>query len=96
MKQLTNEKVEELLKDKVAPYLASHGGSVELLKVTPEGEVHISFHGACANCPSMGDTISQSVESRLEEAFPGEFVKVVVENNIDDELWDFAKKILRK
>ena len=96
MSQLTYKKVAELLAERVAPYLASHGGKIELLKVTPEGEVHISVHGACANCPSLGDTISSAVEGQLTEAFPGEPVKIVVENNISDELWSMAKRILRK
>src|SRR5690348_10956868 len=31
--------------DKVRPYLASHGGSVTLLRVTPDGEVHLRMEG---------------------------------------------------
>ena len=92
---LTFEAVEEVLRRDVEPHLASHGGGVKLCGVTPEGDVRIAFRGACASCPSMSDTMNGLVEGALRGAFPeGEF-RVVVVQEVDDDLWEQAKAMLR-
>lgn len=88
--------VEEVLWKRVTPMLVAHGGGIKLKSISPEGEVRVAFEGACTNCPLLGDTLSNSVEASLLEAFPGAPLKVLVVNDIDDDLWNLAKNILQK
>lgn len=56
--------------DKVRPYLASHGGSVTLLRVTPDGEVHLRMEGSCHGCPSSAATLKSTIEEAIVEKAP--------------------------
>ena len=49
-------KIEALLKDQVAPALASHGGSVELVDVD-NNKVFIRLTGGCQGCSSSKATL---------------------------------------
>ncbi len=88
--------IEKVLKEKVAPFLQSHNGGIKLKSVSLEGEIRIAFMGACTNCPLLGDTLAQTVETSLQEAFPEAKLKIIVVNDIDDDLWAMAKNMLRK
>lgn len=91
---LSFDAVEDVLQREVLPLLASHGGGVKLCGVTPEGDVRIAFRGACASCPSMSDTMNVLVEGSLRRAFPGERLRVLAVNDVDEDLWAQAKAIL--
>ncbi len=68
-------RVERALEE-VRPYLASHGGGVELLGVDEEeGVVRLSLLGACNGCPSSSATLRQAVDKAIEEAAP-EIVRI--------------------
>jgi Fe-S cluster biogenesis protein NfuA len=56
--------------DKVRPYLASHGGSVSLLRVTQDGEVHLRMEGSCHGCPSSAATLKSTIEEAIVEKAP--------------------------
>jgi Fe-S cluster biogenesis protein NfuA len=56
--------------DKVRPYLASHGGSVSLLRVTPDGQVHLRMDGSCHGCPSSAATLKSTIEEAILEKAP--------------------------
>src|SRR5215469_8060626 len=56
--------------DGVRPYLASHGGNVELLACTPEGAVRLRLEGSCHGCPSSRVTLQQTIEEALYAAAP--------------------------
>ncbi|HUO08748.1 MAG TPA: NifU family protein [Phycisphaerae bacterium] len=52
------------------PVIQSDGGDVELVDVSPEGVVHIRFHGACIGCPSSDMTLRQGIERNIREKVP--------------------------
>lgn len=55
--------------EKVRPYLGSHGGNVELLRV--EGDVaHLQMQGSCHGCPSSAVTLKDAIEQAIYEAAP--------------------------
>jgi Fe-S cluster biogenesis protein NfuA/nitrite reductase/ring-hydroxylating ferredoxin subunit len=56
--------------ESVRPYLATHGGDVELLEVTDEGLVQLRMLGSCDGCPSSSVTLELAVESAVEAAAP--------------------------
>ena len=55
--------------EEVRPYLAAHGGGVELLGVD-EGVVRLRLQGACNGCPSSAVTLKLAVEEAIERAAP--------------------------
>ncbi|MEI9999358.1 MAG: NifU family protein [Verrucomicrobiota bacterium] len=55
--------------DQVRPYMASHGGDVELLSL--EGDVaRLRLVGHCQTCPSSTVTLELAVRAAIEEACP--------------------------
>lgn len=56
--------------EEVKPRLGLHGGSVELLGVTPEGRVQLRLEGNCHECPSSRLTLRFSIEEALNAAAP--------------------------
>jgi Fe-S cluster biogenesis protein NfuA/nitrite reductase/ring-hydroxylating ferredoxin subunit len=61
--------VEEAL-DEVRPYIESHGGAVELLRVEG-GVVHLRLSGACDGCAGSAMTLQRGIEGALRERFSG-------------------------
>jgi Fe-S cluster biogenesis protein NfuA/nitrite reductase/ring-hydroxylating ferredoxin subunit len=55
--------------DEVRPYLASHGGGVELLGVE-EGVVRLRMEGSCDGCPSSAATLTLAIEDAVQKAAP--------------------------
>jgi Fe-S cluster biogenesis protein NfuA len=55
--------------DEVRPYLASHGGGVELLGID-EGVVRLRLKGSCSGCPSSTVTLRSAVEEAIQRAAP--------------------------
>ncbi|MGH9222558.1 MAG: NifU family protein [Acidimicrobiales bacterium] len=63
----------------VRPYLASHGGDVEVLDLDPDaGALRLRLLGSCDGCPSSVATLRHSVELAIAEAAP-EIVIIEVE-----------------
>jgi Fe-S cluster biogenesis protein NfuA len=56
--------------EEVKPRLGLHGGSVELLGITPEGRVRLKLQGNCHECPSSRLTLRFSIEEALNIAAP--------------------------
>ena len=57
--------------DSVRPFLAAHGGDVELLAVDEAaGAVHLRLLGSCDGCPSSAVTLQRSVEQAILDAAP--------------------------
>ena len=63
--------------DKVRPYLGSHGGDVELVRIE-NGEAVLRLKGSCNGCPSSALTMRGAIEGAIEEAAP-EIVAIRVE-----------------
>ncbi len=56
---------------RVRPFLATHGGDVELLDVDAEaGAVRLRLLGSCDGCPSSAITLQGAVETAIVEAAP--------------------------
>ena len=63
----------------VRPFLAKHGGDVELLGIDDElGAVKLRLLGSCDGCPSSAATLRGAVEAAILEAAP-EVTRIVVE-----------------
>ncbi len=57
--------------ESVRPFLAAHGGDVELLAVDEAaGAVHLRLLGSCDGCPSSAVTLRRSVEQAILDAAP--------------------------
>lgn len=66
--------VEEAL-DEVRPYIHSHGGEVELLRVE-DGVVHLRLAGACNGCAGSAMTLRRGIEEVLRARY-GAFKGIV-------------------
>jgi Fe-S cluster biogenesis protein NfuA/nitrite reductase/ring-hydroxylating ferredoxin subunit len=55
--------------DEVRPYLASHGGDVELLGVE-DGVVRLALQGSCHGCASSTVTLKLAIEDAIHKAAP--------------------------
>jgi Fe-S cluster biogenesis protein NfuA len=55
--------------DSIRPFLASHGGNVELVSVE-EGVARLRLQGSCDGCPSSAATLEHALKEAIEEAAP--------------------------
>jgi Fe-S cluster biogenesis protein NfuA/nitrite reductase/ring-hydroxylating ferredoxin subunit len=55
--------------EEVEPYLASHGGAVELVGVEG-GVVRLRLRGSCDGCPSSAVTLKLAIEDAIHQAAP--------------------------
>jgi Fe-S cluster biogenesis protein NfuA/nitrite reductase/ring-hydroxylating ferredoxin subunit len=58
--------------DRVRPYLASHGGGVELVSLDA-GVVRLRLEGSCNGCSASASTLELAIERSLEEHAPDLF-----------------------
>lgn len=56
--------------DEIRPYIESHGGVVELIRVE-DGVVHVRMSGACHGCAASAMTLRRGIEEVLRERIPG-------------------------
>jgi Fe-S cluster biogenesis protein NfuA len=66
--------------DKTRPYLRSHGGDVELIRITESGAVTLRLNGSCHSCPSSSATLQSTVEEAIYAAAP-DVTSIAVEGN---------------
>jgi Fe-S cluster biogenesis protein NfuA/nitrite reductase/ring-hydroxylating ferredoxin subunit len=62
------DRVEQALVS-VRPYMESHGGNVELLRLT-DGVAHLRLVGHCHGCPASAATLELAIKEAIEEAAP--------------------------
>ncbi|MEP6977959.1 MAG: NifU family protein [Thermoleophilia bacterium] len=62
------ERVEAALVS-VRPYMESHGGGVELVRLE-EGVAHLRLLGGCDGCPASASTMELAIKEALDEAAP--------------------------
>ena len=66
--------------ESVRPFLAQHGGDVELIDIDAvAGAVLLRLLGSCDGCPSSAVTLQHAVERAIQEAAP-EIVTIDVED----------------
>jgi Fe-S cluster biogenesis protein NfuA/nitrite reductase/ring-hydroxylating ferredoxin subunit len=68
--------------DEVRPYLASHGGGVELVGVE-RGTVRLRLEGHCNGCPSSTATLKLAVEDAIRTAAP-EVERIEADGAVDE------------
>ena len=71
--------------EKVRPYLRSHGGNVELIDISENGDVRLRLQGSCNGCPSSAMTLKLAIEETIDEYAPdvnGLHVEGVVETKL--------------
>lgn len=67
--------------EEVRPYMHSHGGDVELVKV--EGKtVYVRLHGACSGCSLSAVTLKNGIEEAIKSRIPEIEYVVMVEDEI--------------
>jgi Fe-S cluster biogenesis protein NfuA len=54
-----------VLDTQVRPLLAVHGGGVDLVELTPAGEVRLAFSGACCGCSLKSVTYALGIRQKL-------------------------------
>jgi len=85
--------IEKILEMNVRPKLADHYGNIELVSAI-DGIVEVKFLGQCKGCLSAKFTVEDLVEVALKEAIPG-IKKVILINQVNEELLEQARKILK-
>lgn len=63
------KKIQQVLKEKVSPGLASHGGYADMVDLK-EGKVFLYFGGGCQGCSQASVTVKQGIEKILLGEFP--------------------------
>lgn len=61
--------VEQLLETEISPYVASHGGSIEVVDVKGN-TVYINMSGGCQGCASASATLKQGIEQIIFKRIP--------------------------
>ena len=56
--------------EKIRPFLQADGGDAELVDLSPDGKVTISFLGACHGCPMSTVTLKQGIEQVIRHEVP--------------------------
>jgi Fe-S cluster biogenesis protein NfuA len=54
-----------VIETQIRPLLAIHGGGIELVEITPAGEVKLAFEGACCGCALKSVTYALGVRQKL-------------------------------
>ncbi len=86
------EKIKQILKEKVDPVLSGHFGGSSLSRYE-DGIAYVKLTGACAQCPSAQDTLESVVKDFVMGGVP-EVKDVVLDTSVSDELMDMARGIL--
>jgi Fe-S cluster biogenesis protein NfuA len=62
------ERVTEAI-ESVRPFLASHGGDVEILSIE-DGIARLRLQGSCNGCPASASTLEHALKEAIDEAAP--------------------------
>ena len=65
------------------PYLRSHGGNVEFVRLSDTGAVTLRLEGTCHSCPSSAVTLQSTVEQAIYEAAP-DVTAIIVEGALQE------------
>jgi len=63
------ERVETVI-NKIRPALQADGGDVQLVEVTPDGQVKVKLTGACGGCPMSQMTLKMFIEKTIKKDIP--------------------------
>ncbi len=51
--------------DRIRPFILGHGGDAEIVGISDQGVVEVTFHGACQACPNVAMTFVGPVRTAL-------------------------------
>ncbi len=69
VKESLQARIERAL-DEVRPFMATHGGDVELVTVRPPDTVEVRLIGSCHGCPASSQTLTEGVEKSIRSHCP--------------------------
>jgi Fe-S cluster biogenesis protein NfuA len=78
--------------ESVRPFLASHGGGVEILSVE-DGVARLRLQGSCNGCPASASTLEHALKEAIDEAAP-DLLALEVEGAVGLESKDDEKSAL--
>ena len=64
-----SKQIQQILKTKINPGIAAHGGRVELVEVKATS-VYIRMSGGCLGCGAAGITLKEGIERAIRSALP--------------------------
>ena len=89
-----NEKIQEILEEKVNPILAGHFGGAQLVSFE-DNIAKVRMTGACATCPSARMTIENVVKEIVMDNCEG-VSDVILDTSVSGELFEMAKELMDK
>ena len=92
-KKTMMKQIEQVLDQRVRPYLHSHGGEVMVVSLE-DGILRVKLLGQCSGCPSATLTTEQIIQEEVCQAVP-EVKQVVLIQEVSQDLLDQARAILR-
>lgn len=92
-KKTMMEQIEQVLDQRVRPYLHGHGGEVMVVSLE-DGILRVKLLGQCSGCPSATLTTEQIIQEEVCQAVP-EVKQVVLIQEVSQDLLDQARAILR-
>lgn len=84
------ERVTEAV-ESVKPFLASHGGGVEILSIE-DGIARLRLQGSCNGCPASASTLEHALKEAINEAAP-DLLGLEVEGAVGLETEDTSSKL---
>ena len=87
--------LEEIIDLHIRPLLQDHGGDIALREIDGK-DVRVALLGACNKCPAAQITLEQTVQRILSEQLGDQIGKVILVNETDSELLDFARQLLNR
>lgn len=70
--------INDLLDERIRPYLASDGGWLEILELDDDHTLKIRYEGACGSCPSSLTGTLMAIENMIKEEIDPEITVVAV------------------
>lgn len=70
--------INDLLDDRIRPYLAGDGGWLEVLELDDNNTLKIRYEGACGSCPSSLTGTLMAIENMIKEEIDPEITVVAV------------------
>lgn len=70
--------INELLDERIRPYLAGDGGWLEVLELTEDHTLRIRYEGACGSCPSSMTGTLMAIENMIKDEIDPEISVVAV------------------
>ncbi|WP_292267892.1 NifU family protein [Butyricimonas sp.] len=87
--------LEEIIERHIRPLLRDHGGDIAIREIDGK-DVRVALLGACKTCPAAQITIEQTVQRVLAEHLGDAIGNVILVNETDPDILDFARQILNR